>query len=225
MAHVLVAASSQYLEINSAPVTAAPLTLACWFKTTSVGAGVDHHLVWLGNSGVTNQHYFTLEQYQTEIYCGTRAAGGLAEISVTGVTANTWHHAVAVFASQTSRTPYLNGTAGGTNTTDVAPSGLNRLDLGRRGFATPDGYHDGSLAEVAVWNAALSGSDITLLAGGVSPMALATKPVRYWRLKASGDLTDLVAKDVLTDVGTTWTSDHSAVIDPPGALSTLGVGA
>lgn len=216
MSYNFVAASSQYLEVDASPVTAAPLTVSCWFRTT-LTTSVDRVLTALANSGTT-QDYFYLEQYAAEIYAASASAAGQSFAgSASTVTTNTWTHAGAVYASASSRVTYLNGTVGTPETTSRTPVGINRISVGRTGSSTPFGYHNGDIAEVAIWDVALSGADMTALAAGDSPMSLATEPVRYWRLKTDGDLTDLVGGAVLTANGATFSSANPTVDDPPAA--------
>jgi hypothetical protein len=111
----------------------------------------------------------------------------LAEISITGVTANVWHHGAAVFASSTSRTPYLNGVAGSTETTSKVPASVNRISVGRLGRLAPIGYMDGNIAEAAIWNVALTQAEISALATGALPVNVRPSALVFYAPLLGGD--------------------------------------
>jgi hypothetical protein len=176
MARAFVAASSQYLEIASAILTAPPVTLACWALPSASAFAA----MCVANNGST-QNYLA-------IYCsgGNLVArandGGAATGSGKAFTASQWNHFAGVFASTTSRTSYVNGVAGSTESTASTPSGINRTAIGRLSSSSPAGsYFDGSLAEAAIWNIALTATDLAALAAGVSPLLVRPDAlVAYW---------------------------------------------
>jgi len=91
----------------------------------------------------------------------------LTLISTSGCSANTWHHACAVFTSATSRTIYLDGGNSATNTTSSTPSGINQMNIGS--FKTAAGnWFNGQVAEVGLWSAALTQPEIASLAAGMT---------------------------------------------------------
>ena len=161
------------LTTASTPVTTWPLTMACWFNTSdTINTQV---LVHIGN--ISGNERFLLS-----------AAGGLSGDPVrtnyidstntaysantsTGYSASTWTHAAAVHTSNASRTPYING---GSPTTDtgaavLSNSGLNGITIGRQRFNnTGASSVNGLIAEVGIWNVALTASEIASLADGMT---------------------------------------------------------
>lgn len=169
MARLFTAASSEFLEIDSAPVTAAPLTMACWARSTTIAAG-NATLVFVGDKD-SNSNYFMLYRNAGNPRVEAR------DISLTGTgthqsnfTANTWNHFAGLFVSTVSRRPYLNGVAASApNTTSVTPAGSDRISVGRQGRLSAVNYWDGNICEVGVWNVVLTDAEIAALAAGVSP--------------------------------------------------------
>ena len=158
--------SNQRLSVASAPVTAAPLTLACWFRAnnlTSTGG-----LITLTTSA-NDINYFTL-------YASGGVAGDPVQLldgtpnfpatsTTAGFSANTWHHACGVQSSTTSRTVYLDAGSSATNTSSVTAAGLNQLTIG--GFKSAAGnFFSGLIAEVGIWNVSLTQQEIASLAAG-----------------------------------------------------------
>jgi hypothetical protein len=88
--------------------------------------------------------------------------------NATAVTANTWHHAVGVYRTTSSRRIYFNGTGGTENTTSLPVTVVN-MQIGARispGVTlVPFG---GSIADFGVWDAELSDDEIVSLSRGFS---------------------------------------------------------
>jgi hypothetical protein len=162
--------TDDYMEVGSAPVTAAPLTMACWFNVDNVT--VNHALISLTNG--TDQQRLFLSAHGGVAGDPIRAsstAGGTTIQAATGTfTANTWHHAAGRFLSNTNRRAYFNGVGGGINTTSNIPTGINTTGIGyvyqagARGFFT-----NGRIAEAAIWNIDLTDDEIAALAEGFRP--------------------------------------------------------
>lgn len=184
--------ASQYLELASAPATGVPLTLACWFRPVATAATYD--LINIGTS--SGSIYFNLYANPT----GTSPTIGAASadnstpetIAATTTTypANAWSHACAVYASSTSRAAYLGGAGKGTATASSAPTGLTQADVGAfHAVGGVFGAFTGQIAEVAIWNAALSDVEVAWLAG-IGVDTLVDLPLRirraslvaYWKL-------------------------------------------
>lgn len=186
MARLFDDASSQYLEIDSAVVGDEPLTLACWFNSDNVTAR--QTAIYVGDKASADKHYWCLVLQGSfaakPVSAITRGAGGeSAATTSTGYSANTWHHACAVFAANNDRAAFIDGGSKATNTGNQNVGTVDRTSLGRLGDATPSGYLSGLLAEAAIWNAALTDDEVALLAKGVSPLLVRPEAlVAYWPL-------------------------------------------
>lgn len=173
MARNFVSASSDNLSIDSAPVTAVPVTMACWFRHDNVADS--DTLMALVDKDV-NDNYFSLAAEGNVVgdpvraYSASTAVGSAAAATSAGFTAGTWHHACGVWAAGNSRAAYLDGAAKGTNATSVTPAGIDRLSIGAHLRLTPFGYMSGRIAEAAVWNVALSDAEVRALARGIHPL-------------------------------------------------------
>lgn len=166
MARLFTRGGGDKLQVNSAVLTAMPLTIACWFNATALDNA--HRMVSLTDGSTNNR-------FQVGISVGNAvlaliASGGSSANATSSatITAGTWFHCAAVFASATSRTVYLNGGNSGTNATNLTPSGLNVTVLGNDGTTTCNG----TIAWPAIWNAALSNGEIAALATGLDPRLL-----------------------------------------------------
>ncbi|RKY12812.1 MAG: hypothetical protein DRP52_04265, partial [Planctomycetota bacterium] len=179
--------SNEYLELDSTPVTAAPLTIVARFYQDDVSTWANRCIAGVFDLS-SPSNWFVLKTKidgaGNYIRADTRSSSGWQEVASTAqFSGNTWHHAAAVFASSTSRTVYLDGGNSATNTTSVTPSGIDRISIARLGDSSPGNYMSGRVAEVAMYNAALSADEIASLARGFSPLLIRTQNlVGYWPL-------------------------------------------
>jgi hypothetical protein len=159
--------STQSLSTASTPVTAAPMTLACWFNSDS--ATVAQRLIEVR---LSTTNYFSLGirgQDAGDPVAIVISQGGAAEITRTtsGYSANTWHHACGVFTSTTSRAVYLDGGSSATGTGTRSPDTPNQIQIGI--FAGDNvQYFDGRMAEVGIWNTDLTASEVLSLSRGMT---------------------------------------------------------
>ena len=163
--------TSQYLNTASTPVTQAPLTLAAWFypdnatATFALMSVTDNAEANSSRFGITVNGAVAGDPIQG--FAQTNAATGLAN-STSGFSANAWNHACATFSSATSRAIFLNGGNSATDATLVTPT-VDRIRIGARFSLGSAGlFFDGLIAEVGIWNAALSAAEIASLAKGMT---------------------------------------------------------
>jgi hypothetical protein len=207
--------SSEYLEHAAAALTAAPITLACWayvLDTTNT-----HTLMSLGDAGTAVNGFHLQARGATGGDPVTARTNNANADSASGYPANTWFHAAAVFAASNSRFAYLNGTAGTEQTGSATPA-PEVTSIGRRNNTTQD-YLDGSVAEAAIWNVALTAAEIAALAQGVSPLFVrAGNLVAYWPLlgRTSPEI-DRVGRFDLTATGTVAIA-HPRMVGRPSTV-------
>lgn len=193
-------ASSQYLQGNT-PVTAAPLTMAAWFNT-SVSANQ-------GVMSIDGSGYFYMRS-RSDGYIRYYTNSAFAETTGT-FTTGVWNHAVCVSAATNSRAVYINGGGKGTNTTDVTPTGIDRVYIAR--YAGEE-IINGAIAEVGIWNVALTDAEVAVLALGVSPLLVRPASlVAYWPLIRDEDQ-DRVGGYHLTAYNSPTVATHPPKIRP-----------
>jgi hypothetical protein len=162
--------SSQRLSTASTPVTAVPLTLACWFNPDRITAN-EALLTVINPSTADRFLLLILGANSDQLRANIQVSGTQASADSTApFIAGSWQHAAGVFTSNTSRTVYLNGGNSATNTTSLAgPSGVNTIRVASRPFGGVEGlFFDGKIAEVGIWNAALTTAEVASLAAGMT---------------------------------------------------------
>jgi hypothetical protein len=188
--------SDQYFLVTSTPVTAYPMTLAAWVRRAATGITDRIMGVMSGaDSGV-------MLDLTSGNVARARSATTSAFSSATGATtiaAETWVHCCGVFASDSSRVIYLNGVSDGTSTVSRAITGVNRIIIGVYYVASAlSGHFAGQLADVVVFNRALSAAEVAQLYRW-GPMSLPRNGLVFWtRMTEAGDLRDLVGGRILT---------------------------
>lgn len=148
---------------GSTPVTAVPLTLACWWQPVS--ATVANPIFGISNSG--GDAFYLSQNSSSKILATTTHPSILASATTsTSVTAGAWCHVCGSFTSSTSRAAYLNGGGKGTNGTVQTPSGLTQIEVGHT-TVSGGSYANGNIAECAIWNIVLTDNDVADLANGI----------------------------------------------------------
>lgn len=215
--------TADYLEATSAPATALPVTLVCWMRTDQTTTSSVALCVGTngGNGRVQVVYQGAVANDPVAAQSISSDASGVEGVS--GVTPGTaWFHAAAVFTSTTSRRAFVNGVGGTTNTTsnDPGASGWNRTLVGARRNSTSIGaYYDGAIAEAAIYNVALSESEIEQLANGYSPLMVRPQSLAFYaplfgRAGASGNEEDWAGSATLTQSSSPALADHPRIIYP-----------
>lgn len=219
MARTFDDASSQYLQYSGAIVSSYPVTMALWFYSNDASV---YQMAFSQCLSTDDGSEMTLEVRNSgngqtiAAKSGVVGFGGRA-ISTTSWSTNTWHHHCGVFSGEDARAVYLDGGSKGTDSTSGGgtPS-LNRTTIGGKVDLTPTLYFSGSLAEVAMWNVALTDAEAAILALGYSPlMVRPASLVAYWPLigRLSPEI-DTVGGFDMTLNNSPTTAAHPRVIYP-----------
>jgi hypothetical protein len=168
MAYSFTAASSQYLTTISTPVSSGPFTISA-FGTIAATALTVKTLISIesGNSNILYQLYVDGNQ-NLKLYCEGSSGSGTNTIATT-IATNTPFHAAAVINSSSNRLLYLNGFNTNLNIVNIGTTNVSRINIGSRYYAgSLGGYQIGRIAEVGIWNAALTAAEIASLAKGMT---------------------------------------------------------
>jgi hypothetical protein len=174
MARVFAADSSTHATYDGTPpVTAAPFTVSAWARCTDSGTGIFRRVLSIGDKDVNNQKWdliFT-EFFGRAVRWQAETSAGAAFAFRGSWSVNAWHHVCGVEAASNSRHLYLDGSIGTSDTTSRAPSGADRISVGKPAGSSPASveYFTGDIAEVGIWDVALTADEIASLARGVVP--------------------------------------------------------
>ena len=197
MSIVLSQPSNQYLKTTTIPVTAKPVTMAAWYKTTS--DALMQTPVCISN---TSNNEFLLTQLRGAVagdYVSVQEYATAWKWSPTiGYTINTWQHVAVVFYSATDRRVFLNGVNKVTNTEEqnVNFSLFNQVLVGTHKITGGTPFA-GKLAEIAIWSTDLTDAKILELAEGKLPDCVQVTNLEvYWKLRSNAK--DSVGSNDLT---------------------------
>lgn len=153
-----VRASSQYLTSSTLPVAAAPLTLESWCICTDTTDSQE--LISIGAVGAATSFRLNINGSAKTVRAITTNSGNGISVSAGTWTSGKWMHAAAVFANTASRTAYLDGVPGATDTTSLSAPTPDTLNIGRLIQPGPTNYFNGTCGSVRIYNLAKSTADI-----------------------------------------------------------------
>jgi hypothetical protein len=210
--------STQYLSRTDALLNTHPLTISAWFNCdndalvqTIFGIGSSSSvtplilLEALGDTGgdpirlLVRDDSGNLQNAQTS----------------TGYSLTTWHHACGVWAAADDTRAFIDG---GSKGTDTAPT-LGTLTVNRTAIAVWDttglnNYFNGRIAEVGLWNVALTDDEVAVLAAGYSPLLVRPQSlVAYWPIasRQSPEI-DLIGGYNMTLTNSPTIANHPSVL-------------
>ena len=215
MAYNFTAASSQHLTTGQTPVTAAPLTLVCWGRASSINA--TQSLVSVDQTGANSRFTLFLLNSDNKLYfttVGNSSAQGVGQIAGSAsVSANTWFHAAATISSnRLARRSFLNGTLVGQSqgSNDPGTSTPNSISIGSRIATTQVAFFNGDIAEVGVYNTVLDDSEIASLAKGMTPDKIRPQSLVFYA-PLIRDLIDAKGGSTITNNNGATVANHPRV--------------
>ena len=165
--------TDQFFSMASSPVTTMPLTMACWFNSTNTTTA--QVLMCLNSAASSNRYLMSargdLAGDPIRIAAVGTTGSGVSADTTSGYSSGLWTHSCGVFTSSTSRTAYINGGSSATNTTNVAVAGIIQASIGAQRFnlfSSGTSFTTGLIAEVGIWNAALTATEVASLAKGMT---------------------------------------------------------
>ena len=168
MAYSFSSGSSQYLTTTSTPISSGPFTICAFGTINTTGTVKTLVSIESGNSNILYQLFVNGNQNLVFDIVGSSGSATVAFSPPVSFT-QTYFHACAVVNSANSRLLYLNGLPSATNTTNVGTTAVNRINIGSRYYGGSLGaYQNGQIAEVGIWNAALTAAEIASLAKGMT---------------------------------------------------------
>lgn len=224
---------------SAPPEAGGALTVACWFKPTTLAW--DHKLINRWNDAGGGHCYSLIAASDNKLQflvIGNDLAGHSSGASATTLSANTWYHMVGTVTAGANPVVacFINGAS-------EASAGFT--DSGWRNFGNSDlkiaaGGHSsvdenvvkGVIAEVGIWTAVLSADEIAALGKGAPPLDVRPGSLRrYWPLHGAAATEPDFNPNGGGGNGTTTTgtlADHAPIARPritiPTAIKAAGAG-
>jgi hypothetical protein len=219
MAYDFVRASSQYLNTTSTPVNSTPLTFFYRFRpvnTTDAQAIVtlqntnaDSRIACAYNPGVS-----PVRAVQSIIVdnSGTLGTTIINEQTISG---SVWYSAGVTWSSLTAGVAYLDGSSANSSLSASGAVTLTSIDqiliATRKVSNTPGVFFDGNLADIALWNVALTDGEIASLAKGFKPTRIRPQSLVFYA-PLIRNLQDTRGGRAITNNNAATVADHPRVI-------------
>ena len=193
--------TNQWMSTSTAPVTNIPFSMSARFKKTGTAVKNGLFLRYASNqlagfylgSGQTVRGYFQ--------------GGVIVDWSLGTYTTGQDTHVCITASSTTSRAGYLAGGSAVTNTTAVTLPNMTALHIGAFDGAAP---FDGELSEIAIWNEALTQSEVDALAKGAAAYLVRPHALRFYAPMIR-DLTDIRGGLAITNTNSATVTTHPRV--------------
>ena len=208
-------------------------SIMAWVKVGTIPNSTGHVMGRATGTHLSNQMMMRLPASDSDVaehmfrHGTTDDAGHAYQDSATlqyAVGLTSWNNIIGTYGG--SRTPrwdaYIDGAGTFLYGNTATPSVVNQTfsigkvnDNSQRAFA-------GRIAHVAIWNRVLTGTEITDLAAGGNPLAVAASGLlRYWPLTAAAatQADEQGSGHDLTVSGATYSSDDPTVDEPPSTTT------
>jgi Concanavalin A-like lectin/glucanases superfamily len=188
MARACLAGSpGSYLRNTSyAAITSYPFTVFAWFNSTTNDPAANSNVFNVGSSagGAAKDNIgFNLGAGTNNFSSYVSDPSGIFYLNTAvAITPNVWHSAAFVGISVSSRSLYIDGAFANTNSSTAGAFGSNSTTTWIGNYEDSNGF-SGSIAEVSVWNVALTANEIASLNSGVRAYTIRRLALTgYWPL-------------------------------------------
>lgn len=227
MARSFDATQLEHLYNNVVTIGAAPLAMVCWFKSDDITGG--YCLMWIGNHWVQSQNIALYAQGAVggdpvRFQMNDGVAWRIAD-TTSGFSADTWHQACCIWATNTDMRVLIDGGSKGTSAGPVTPPAINAVSIGVMRRQTPVSYMNGCVAEAAIYDLSAwpgaTGSDkadnfekiLPSLAKGFSPLFYPLGLNNYWPLFRAPEH-EIINNKYLVAYNSPGVADHPEIILP-----------
>ena len=219
--------STEGLLVSAGLITAYPFTISAWTRLDVLpSVKGDEEVVFELQQNNNSDNFWNLrldDGSTNKLQFNARASAGTTQVAQTSntIVVDTWSHVFASGVSATDRTNILNGdvSSKGTSTGSSTPVSIQRTSIGYAQAGTTD-FLDGRIAEVFLWDAALTDNEGASLSNGVSPYRV--RPgniIHHWPLYGRNNPEpNFVGTSDMTFVNSPSQADHSPGM-PTFALS------
>ncbi len=227
MARTFVRTSSQFLEVNSTPITAVPLSMSIWGSSSLVNNFQGALTVDVGTTANEGWWIETLNDAPSPMRSVTHDGGFFFSGTVTRPVDGTWFFTAGRFSGNSSRFARVDQTESSEGTDTKTPSGVAAISIGcRKGQSGSENFWDGDLAEAALWNVSLLDKEFIALAKGYSPLFIRPQNLVFycpiWG-NDSPEIDIIGGRQMTLTGGTPAKADHPPIIYPSNLQLPSGI--
>jgi hypothetical protein len=208
--------TSDYIDVAKLPLTDfANFTMAAWFYTEATTQGT---ILGFGNSTTDTPISLIETRGGDNVRFSYRDDAGTLSVKDTGVlTKGIWNYVTAVKEGN-SFSIYLNGSLSSTSTTSTGAITFDTFTIGVLKRTALANYYNGNLANVAIWNRALSSDEINSVMWKTYEQVSTTESngLQAW-YKLSAD--EVISGDSTATL-TTYANANSLTFEAPACVQT-----
>ena len=210
--------SNQSISDGSAVLQGVPVTIAAWVYPTNLNS-TTQAIACVGqtNTSPGHRHLLLISATNRFQFLSRGIVGGIdsqgSATAPSGTTVvNTWQHVAGVSSSLSSRNIYVNGVNSGSNSTSITSfNTFVRTDIGANNTGgSVSWYWTGSIADVGIWNVALTGDEILGLSKGMACDKVRPQSLVFYAPLVR-NLFDKQRGLALTNNNTATVSDHPRI--------------
>jgi len=197
-----------------------PCTLACWFYALAPG---DQTVLGVSESADYADLMILVQRDTDYVSALVSNDGGDVNYEIAdsplSIIGDIWYHIAAVFANDSYRICYLDGSPGTANTNTLGlTSGIDNATIGC--LRTGGGFFtllEGIVADAGFWNVALSAEEIAALAQGYSAEFIRPQNLQIYAPIIRGTPVDKMSGVAFTETGTPtdFVHDYGALYPAP----------
>lgn len=170
--------TNDYMDCGSIVSSFSGLSVSAWVNSDSFGVFNVVASQYTANSGGA----FFLETVGTQMWFALSNGSGYTGLAkyTTALSTGTWYHVVGTWDGSTTKV-YINGSLG--SQTGSYSGSLGGSSVSLKVGSMLDGYWNGKIDEVAVFNSGLSASAVSSIYNSGSPADLSSySPVSWWTM-------------------------------------------
>jgi Concanavalin A-like lectin/glucanases superfamily len=177
--------TSDFIDVgNSSVLNPASITVSCWvfWNGTYQDPGAEQWFVGRDDNVLGRAFALGLVASSPHLIVQINGAANFGG-TTNSLPASSWAHIAFTGSSAAGYNTFLNGTAGtsgGSGTTMNSTTG--DVTIGKRTYSGNEGFVSGNIADIAIWNTILTGTQISNLASGQRANTIGANAnlVGYW---------------------------------------------
>jgi hypothetical protein len=210
MAYNFVRANGSRVIITGSPTTAPPVTLSAWIRRDTTATGARNIVACLGNNDELMLRLGSTNTVQARMVFNS-SFGLITAVTAGTVAASTWTQVAARFSrsgSTATVSAFINGVKGDDGlTTPFAQETMINAQIGSLGG---DSTFGGDIAEVGIWNTALSDTEIISLSKGIACSRINPQNLRFYA-PLIRNLGDIRGGRTMTALSSPTVSNHPRI--------------
>ena len=160
-----------------------PYTISAWIKVST--GETDGDIIWMSSYSAGDGWCLpplSIDNSKIRAYSWNQTNGGFAAYDTENITTNIWYHAVTTWDATNGLRLFVDGELKSTNSKTYHASGVSNyiwFGYGCCGCVGMQGYFNGAIDDVGIWNTALDADAISAIYNSGTPINLTSNSGNY----------------------------------------------